>query len=53
VATSYLKQILGFIGITEVTVILAGGTLPVDAGELALADFSAPIEPEIARAAQA
>jgi hypothetical protein len=34
VASSYLKQILGFMGITDVTVILAGGTLPVDAGEL-------------------
>lgn len=53
VASSYLNQILGFIGTTDVTVILAGGTLPVDAGELPIADFSAPIEHEITHAAQA
>ena len=39
VASDYLKQILGFIGITDVTVILAGGTLAIDQGQTTLDDF--------------
>ena len=39
VASDYLKQILGFIGITDVTVILAGGTLAIDQGQTTLDEF--------------
>ena len=41
VASDYLKQILGFIGITDVTVILAGGTLAIDQGQTTMDDFVA------------
>ena len=41
VATSYLKQILGFIGIMDVNVILAGGTLAIDQGQTTLETFVA------------
>ena len=41
VASGYLKQILAFIGITDVTVILAGGTLAIDQGQTTLNDFVA------------
>ena len=51
VATSYLKQILGFIGITDVTVRMAGGTMAVDQGQTTLADFTAQHAPEIVAAA--
>jgi FMN-dependent NADH-azoreductase len=47
-ASSYLKLILGLIGITDVNVILAGGTRQIDRGEKPLTEFSAPIESEIA-----
>jgi FMN-dependent NADH-azoreductase len=53
VAGTYLKQILAFIGIDDVTVILAGGTLAVDAGARSFTDLALPIEHEIARAARA
>ena len=39
VASNYLKQILGFIGITDVTIILAGGTLAIDQGQTTLDEF--------------
>ncbi len=39
VASDYLRQILGFIGITDVTVILAGGTLAIDQGQTTLDEF--------------
>jgi len=48
--TGYLKQILGFIGITDVTVILAGGTNDVAQGKVKLEEFLAPIEAELAAA---
>ena len=41
VASGYLKQILGFIGITDLTVILAGGTLAIDQGQTTMEDFVA------------
>ena len=41
VASDYLKQILGFIGITDVTVILAGGTLAIDQGQTTMDAFVA------------
>jgi len=46
--TGYLKQILGFIGITDVTVVLAGGTNDVVQGKITLEDFLAPLEAEVA-----
>lgn len=51
VATSYLRQILGFIGITDVTVVLAGRTTAVDQGQKTAADFTRQFEPELAAAA--
>ena len=44
VASSYMRQILGFIGIVDVKIVLAGGTLAVDMGQKSLDDFIAPIE---------
>lgn len=41
VASDYLKQILGFIGITDMTVILAGGTLAIDQGQTTMDEFVA------------
>ena len=52
VASPYMKQILGFVGITDVTIIQAGGTLALDMGQKTYEDFSAPIQPAIAAAAQ-
>lgn len=39
VASGYLKQILGFIGITDVEIVLAGGTLAIDQGQTTLDEF--------------
>ncbi len=50
VATSYLKQILGFIGITDVTVILAGGTTPVIQGAMPMEDYLAQHTEEVVAA---
>lgn len=52
VAASYLRQILGFIGIVDVTMVLAGHTTAVDQGRRTLADFTAQFEPELAAAAR-
>ena len=41
VAGSYLRQILGFIGITNVDVVLAGRTLAIDRGEVTMDAFLA------------
>ena len=41
VASGYMKQILGFIGITDVTVILAGRTLAIDHGQTTMDEFVA------------
>ena len=41
VASGYLRQILGFIGITDVTFVLAGGTLAIDQGQTTLDAFVA------------
>jgi FMN-dependent NADH-azoreductase len=40
--TGYLKQILGFIGITDVTVVLAGGSSEVNQGKISFDDHIAP-----------
>ena len=39
-AEPYLRQILGFIGITDVNVVLAGRSLAVDTGEKTLNEFA-------------
>ena len=52
VATSYLKQIFGFIGITDVETVLAGGTAAVDQGKSARSDFLAQFAQPVAAAAQ-
>ena len=51
-ATGYLKQILGFIGITDVTVVLAGGTSAVDQGKVVREEFLAPFEKQVAALAK-
>ncbi len=52
VASPYMKQILGFIGIHDVTIVQAGGTLALDMGQKTYEDFSAPLQPALAAAAQ-
>lgn len=46
--TNYLKQILGFIGITDVTIVLAGGSSAVDQGKIGRAEFLKPFEEQVA-----
>ena len=41
VAGAYMRQVLGFIGITDVDVILAGGTLAIDQGQTTMEEFVA------------
>jgi FMN-dependent NADH-azoreductase len=53
VASSYLRQILGFIGITDVTVILAGQALAVDMGEKTMDEFVGQFGRELSHAAKA
>ena len=53
VASSYLKQIFGFIGITDVTVLLAGGTAAVDTQKTSMPDLLQKYKPAIAEAAGA
>ena len=53
VAISYLKQIFGFIGITDVKVVLAGGTAAVDRRQTTLPQLVGQFEPAVAQAAQA
>ena len=52
VATSYLKQIFGFIGITDVNVVLAGGTAAIDMQKTTLPEFVKPFEPQVTAAVQ-
>lgn len=51
VAGSYLRQILGFIGITDVTVVLAGQTAAVDQGQKTLDEFAGQFDREVSAAA--
>ena len=41
VAGAYMRQVLGFIGITDVNVVLAGGTLAIDQGQTTMDEFVA------------
>ena len=52
VATTYLRQILGFIGISDVTVVLAGGTAAVDMGKATLDNVLSAFEPSVEQAAR-
>ena len=49
--TAYLKQILGFIGITDLTFVMAGGTGEVDMGKVQREDLIAKFTPEVETAA--
>jgi FMN-dependent NADH-azoreductase len=53
VESSYLKQIFGFIGIKDVTVVLAGGTGAIDMGQTRREDLLADLTPAIQTAATA
>ncbi len=53
VESSYLKQIFGFIGVTDVTIHLVGGTAAIDMGQVKREDFLSPFEKEVAAAAAA
>ncbi len=53
VASSYLKQVFGFIGITDMTVVLTGGTAAVDMGKKTLPELLGEFEPAVAQAAAA
>jgi FMN-dependent NADH-azoreductase len=48
--TGYLKQIFGFIGLTDVQFILAGGTGAVDMGQVSREELIAQFTPEVVAA---
>jgi len=50
--SGYLKQILGFIGLTDVTFVLAGGTSAIDLGKTKREDLLAQFTPEVLAAAK-
>lgn len=50
VASSYMRQILGFIGITDVNVVLVGGTLAVDRGEKTMDQLVEPFDGHLLQA---
>ncbi len=50
--TPYLKAVLGFIGVGEVTVIQAGGTYKVNTGQVSVEDLIAPLGDRVTAAAK-
>ena len=52
VAGSYLKQVFGFIGITDSSIVLAGGTAGIDRGTTTLPELLAQFSPEVAALAK-
>lgn len=50
--SGYLKQILGFIGLTDTEVILAGGSQAVNTGQTTLPELLKQFEPEVQAAAK-
>ena len=52
VESAYLKQILGFIGITDVSIVLAGGTTDINQGKVSNEDFIATFAEPVAIAAK-
>ena len=51
IAHRYLRLILNYIGITDVTLVAGGNTKPVDLGEQTMDDFIAKLEDQIESAA--
>ena len=49
--TAYLRQVLGFIGMTDVKFILSGGTSAIDMGKVQRQDLIAEFTPEVEAAA--
>lgn len=52
VESSYMKQIFGFIGITDVEIVLAGGTGAIDQGKAKREDVVAQFVPQVEAAAK-
>jgi len=50
--SGYLKRVLAFIGITDVEVILAGGTAAVASGSTTAEEFTAQFRPSVLAAAR-
>ncbi len=50
--TGFLKQVFGFIGITDVNIILAGGTAAADMGKKTREEIVAEFEPAVLAAAK-
>ena len=53
VTISYLKQILGFTGITDVSVVLAGGTAAIDLGKTTMPELLGQFKPSVSQVAKA
>ena len=49
---TYLRTILGFIGLTDITFVLAGGTGDIDRGKIKREDLLAQFTPEVLAAAK-
>ena len=52
VESAYIKQVFGFIGITDVDIVLAGGTGGIDMGKVKREDLIAEFEPAVVAAVQ-
>jgi FMN-dependent NADH-azoreductase len=50
--TGYLKQILGFVGLTDVNIVFAGGTNDVNQGKVSFEDHIALFQPAVLEAAK-
>lgn len=51
VASAYMRQVLGFIGITDVNIVLAGSTLAIDQGKTTIDELATRLEPACQAAA--
>ena len=50
-ASGYLRQVLGFIGLTDVNIILAGSAKAIDQGQTTMVEFTSQFESALASAA--
>jgi FMN-dependent NADH-azoreductase len=50
-ASPYLRAILGFIGLTDVNIVLAGQAMSVDQGQKTMDEFALELDAELSRAA--
>ena len=50
--SGYLKQVLGFIGMTDVNIVLTGGSSAIDMGKTTREDFLAQFTPAVTEAAK-